>query len=707
MSVSSGGTANETIVNDLGQMSVFAGGVANNTIVYFGGRVIVGKYDYYDGYTYGGTISNTLATGDDAKVEVNYGGSAVDTVIQDRAAFHISSGGVATSAVVKNNAQMYVFDGGVADTASAVDWGVIYVFGGASANEVTVNNCGKLHVARGGTATRIRENGGCVEIVSGAEVSFAENTITGMVISSGMMTVHSGTVARATTVEAGEMAVYAGGVADSATVENGVANLYAGGKLTGRLAISENAVVSAYEGSVVDFDLTETSAGDAARVNDLSLIQGAPDYTVTVAQYQAEGTYALAEGAAGFDECITVATAAGAELGAITVGGSLTAGAREYTLALNDGILEMAVVVVEPDVPEDLVGTPDGLSWSSIGAAGYVVEYSTDGFGHALSVAVAGTKVDTFELPSGTYSWRVKAADDDVWAQGEDIAAARSNAAPKVVASDADGVGDLLFANASGTWSSEYSAQHVGVGDWTGTKEIVRLEGKNRIADVFAGSADANVLILTDDANGDALFVDDIYTALPGTLAEQQARIAQLDEIRAGAGNDVIDMTSRRFAYTGGGVTVRGGSGNDTVWANAGDNRLFGDTGNDRLVGASGNDVLAGGSGDDRMHGGGGNDVFTFGANWGVDTVAQLADGSVTLWFASGSESNWNASTLTYADGADSVKVAGVTADRVTLKFGDDGTEEYAALAAAGAFADATSEKIFEDKNKGFLAAAL
>jgi Ca2+-binding RTX toxin-like protein len=131
---------------------------------------------------------------------------------------------------------------------------------------------------------------------------------------------------------------------------------------------------------------------------------------------------------------------------------------------------------------------------------------------------------------------------------------------------------------------------------------------------------------------------------------------------------------------------------------------LFGDAGNDRLVGASGNDVLAGGAGNDRMHGGGGEDIFTFCENWGVDTVAQLASGRVTLWFDNGDDSKWDAATLTYTDGANSVTVTGVTADRVTLKFGSDGTEEYTSLTAAGAFAEVTSERIFEERNKGVLA---
>ena len=140
------------------------------------------------------------------------------------------------------------------------------------------------------------------------------------------------------------------------------------------------------------------------------------------------------------------------------------------------------------------------------------------------------------------------------------------------------------------------------------------------------------------------------------------------------------------------------------IWANKGDNILFGDAGNDRIVGASGNDVLVGGIGNDRMHGGGGSDIFTFCENWGVDTVEQLAAGSITLWFATGSSANWNAASLTYADGENSVTVKGVSADKVMLKFGDDGSVQYAALAQQGAFADFTSEKIFEDKGKGILA---
>jgi len=97
------------------------------------------------------------------------------------------------------------------------------------------------------------------------------------------------------------------------------------------------------------------------------------------------------------------------------------------------------------------------------------------------------------------------------------------------------------------------------------------------------------------------------------------------------------------------------------------------------------------------MHGGGGDDMFTFCENWGKDTVEQLAGGKVTLWFASGDVSNWNEAKLTYTDGTNSVTVKGVTADRIELKFGDDGTEMFAWLAGLDAFEAYSSRKIFEE----------
>ena len=172
-----------------------------------------------------------------------------------------------------------------------------------------------------------------------------------------------------------------------------------------------------------------------------------------------------------------------------------------------------------------------------------------------------------------------------------------------------------------------------------------------------------------------------------------------------GTASDTTINDGRMDIWSGGTASVTTiGDGDDVIWANKGDNLLFGDAGNDRIVGASGNDVIAGGIGNDSMHGGGGNDVFAFCDNWGTDTVQQLETGTVMLWFVSGDKSNWNASTLTYTDGDNSVKVSGVTAEQVTLKFGDDESDRHVALSGMGAFDAFASQQIFEESGKGILA---
>jgi Ca2+-binding RTX toxin-like protein len=441
-------------------------------------------------------------------------------------------------------------------------------------------------------------------------------------------------------------------------------------------------------GATIDFSVAERTVADDYLINDLSLIKGVPTYTITVAADQAFGTYKLAQRAGSFTGTLSVSDGS-VEYGSVTVNGEdLVYNGVNYSLDQSDGNLTLTITAAA--VVPILSGSTTGVSWENISGSSFVVEYSHNDFADTLRVETENNALDTFNMPAGTYQWRVKAEEGE-FVNGEEIVSDNASAPQKFV-SEADGNMDLFFARASGIWERSYVAQHLGSSEgWEGTFEQVVLSGKNQISDVFAGSTDANILALTDDANGDALFVDDVYTALG-----DQARIAQIDEIRAGAGDDIVDMTSQRYAYTGDGVKIYGGLGNDTIWANKGNNTLFGDAGNDRLVGAAGNDVIAGGAGNDSMHGGGGSDIFTFGGAWGDDTIEQLADGSVTLWFADGSEANWNAESLTYSDGVNSVSVSGCV--NVTLRFGS------VPSLPAGAFADAASEKIFEDKNSGMLA---
>lgn len=354
------------------------------------------------------------------------------------------------------------------------------------------------------------------------------------------------------------------------------------------------------------------------------------------------------------------------------------------------------------EAPGAMAGDADGISWdANTEATSFVVEYSNDNFAHSLVRNIEGKTLDTLNLNNGSWQWRVRIAGEGVWGKGETITQT-GNDSPQVVSAVSDGSDDLFFTKSSAVWGRDYFARHTGVKDgWAGTGETVSAHGKNRIADFFAGSDDAGTLCLSDSKNGDALFLDDLFTALPGELEENQARIAAIDEILAGAGDDIVDLTSQRFAAADG-IIVRGGDGRDTIWANSGNAKLFGDAGCDRLVGGSGNNVIAGGAGNDSMHGGGGNDIFTFGGNWGCDTVEQLTgDGnSVTLWFG-----NLESDDLAVADvdgnavfsyAGRRVTVVGWDSSDVTLVFGDGGREDYDELAGLGAFQEISSQKIFD-----------
>ncbi len=381
-------------------------------------------------------------------------------------------------------------------------------------------------------------------------------------------------------------------------------------------------------------------------------------------------------------------------------------GNGNYNLRATDHAGNVASEVISVDffnLPAIAEAVADGVAWEGHADAKYFVALSGEAGPVAFDVA-GETSLSLYNLPNGEYSLAVSYSDAELEAAETTITQA-TEYKPSVWAAVDDGVLDVFFAQNIGVWDGQFVARHTGIKDgWEGTQETVLLEGKNRLADVFVGGAvDANILLLTDEGLGDTLFVDDLYTELPGELEEQQARVAQITEIYAGAGNDLIDLTSQRFEYVGSGMVVLGGDGDDVIWANKGNNLLFGDAGNDRIVGASGNDFIAGGAGDDVMHGGGGEDTFLFGGNWGNDTVTQLADGKVTLWFQDGDNSKWDADKRIYSDGANSVQVLPGVAD-VALKFGDDGSELYQGLLAGGAFDQFASDKIFNEKDKGMLA---
>ena len=670
---------NETVNNidipngDVTNMYISEDGVANYTDITNGGVMHISN---------GGEASNTAVSSGGA-MNISNGGVATDTTIRKGGVMYISNGGMASSTTVNSSGYMHISNGGVASSTTINSSGYMHITNGGVASDTVVSSCGGMNIYDGGVANITTVN------------------------SSGYMHITNGGVASSTTVNSsGYMHITSGGMANSVIVKNtGIMKISNGGMLKGSLEIQSGGEVSAEAGAVIDFTVAECETDDDYLINDLSLITGTPDYTITVSADQSDGTYNLAQGAADFTGTISIGDGT-IQYGLLTVnGGDWVYNNNIYSFVQADGNLTLTIKDYVPgtsivtNTPE--IANPVAHSIDFSNATDLTLTWEDK------SVNISNLNGVTVYAPRTGFEYLVQANGEP--SSGKAQVVAGDNVKSVLVQAETDGTLDLFMANATDVWSNEYVAKHTGTkGIWAGTGETVELAGKNKITDFFYGGAeDDNILYLTDDSNGDALFVDDVYSALPGKNLENTSRIKNLKVIYAGSGDDVVDMTSQRFEYTGG-VTVYGGDGNDVIWANGGDgddviwansgeNTLFGDAGNDRIVGASGNDWIIGGSGDDYMHGGGGSDTFCFGGDWGNDTVEQLDGGTVTLWFnVAESEVKRNGNVFTF--GENSVTVSGVTADKITLKF--EGIED----APEGAFDGFASEKIFEDKNNGNLA---
>ena len=263
------------------------------------------------------------------------------------------------------------------------------VYSGGTVSGIVVSSGGSLNVASDGTAVAIKEEGGLVTWDSGAVVSFIPSVFSNYVFSGiglgGHATIHSGTTATSTTItNSAWVKVYNGGLVTDTNLKtgaglhiySGAAALYtivnsgtslfvytggaildvvvsksarltasSGACLTGQMIFEDGAVVSALSGSLVDFDLTRVNAGNAAIVSDLSLIKGAPTYSLTVSGSQKSGNYILAEGASGFNKTIVVLDDQEYNsIGLISVGETATINGVDYTLKLSDGTLSVEVV---------------------------------------------------------------------------------------------------------------------------------------------------------------------------------------------------------------------------------------------------------------------------------------------------------------------------------------------------------------------------
>ena len=167
----------------------------------------------------------------------------------------------------------------------------------------------------------------------------------------------------------------------------------------------------------------------------------------------------------------------------------------------------------------------------------------------------------------------------------------------------------------------------------------ITVTGKQRSYDAFDGGDGYDKLNLT--GQNDAIFLDDAIVSNVGDIA----KLASIEEINAGDGDDVVDINSLTFTYED--VILNGGNGNDVLWGNDGDDTLSGDEGDDNLQGGKGNDAINGGAGNDIIKGYDGNDNINGGS--GFDTMIG-GDGSDQFIFTDKTDSTGSFANLTETD---------------------------------------------------------
>jgi len=731
MYVFSSGFADSTTVSG-GSMEVSSGGKAENTEIFSGGSLILSS---------GGRANGTIVFSSGSMVFSGQG-TADNTSVSSGGSMILSSGGTAYRTSVYSSGLMYVFSSGFADSTTVSRGGSMILSSGGTASHTEVLSCGTMIVCSGGTANSTTVSSGGIYIFNGGIASNVS------VLQGGCMTVSNGGIAAGSLkIENGANVTFdAGGELHMDLL---------GRSSAGRAMLDDYSRISGTPAVTLKVSLNELArkesvsyalADNAASFGGQTTIKTADnevlgtravdsvletdhfDYLVT----RNDGTLMLTvtnkaeaplTAPSGFDEHDTTAAmkfnwtgAAGNTyrfrygITAELTGIGESSETSEFVLDPSDlnvgqtycyqvcsvdsfGLqsdwslvqyFSVHKILNDPETTIDAQGNIQTGWTASAPGASYVAQYTDTAANKMVQVDVTSNKVNVIGL-DGLFAWHAAESGSERWTENQNFEAAAADVPVKYTSPDSD-ADDVFFARSSGLFSGLYSAHNMLTG------EYMSISGMNQFTDMFAGGETNFSTLFLTDAGGDAFFVDDIYSE----SAEYGARIDNLNRIYAGAGDDLIDLTSIRFAEeSNSAICVHGGNDDDTIWGgNSDGSMLFGDLGNDVIKGGTGNDFIIGGAGNDDLYGNGGDDMFIFGAeNWGTDTVTQTDGGTVRLWFADGRESNWDPLTMTYTDGDNSVRVDGVSAGQVTLKFGAD--PDFAVQLEAGVLDETRDQKIY------------
>ncbi|MCA3268080.1 MAG: tandem-95 repeat protein, partial [Azospirillum sp.] len=304
---------------------------------------------------------------------------------------------------------------------------------------------------------------------------------------------------------------------------------------------------------------------------------------------------------------------------------------------------------------------------------------ATDVDGDALTFALAPSGGPTHGTvivnPDGSYSYTPTPGFAGTDAFAYTVGDGNGGTTTASVVVNVAAVDSTINHTVDGTWPGGWAALNVGSPGVSGTGESVSLAGMGRTFGVYDGGAGNNTLVMADGNN--ALFLDDRYS--PPTL--NAPRLANIDTIQLGTGNQLVDLTSRQFALDD--IVIQGNGGNDTIWSSAGDDLILAGAGTDRVYAGAGDDTVAGGAGNDHLHGASGTDTGVFSGLisdyvFRQDTLGTIVVTDKRAGAPDGTDTLISFEFLKFLDGTISTDGLGVNRPPVAPNVGAAGTEDTA-----------------------------
>ena len=243
---------------------------------------------------------------------------------------------------------------------------------------------------------------------------------------------------------------------------------------------------------------------------------------------------------------------------------------------------------------------------------------------------------------------------------------------------------DTFHLRGAGTFEVGYFAHNYAIDC------LVNIAGFTRFNSITLGEdlatytpSDYDIIILPDshdalfahDAFSDIFETDFLYEDNQGRLTTN--RINGIEEIRAGGGNDIIDLaTDSLFSSGSNSLLVLGEEGDDILWGRSDQDTLNGGEGDDTLYGGSGGDLLIGGAGADDFEFSGEARNTTYGENRIADFSPEEGDQLIFHNSTNGSDTYWDPESIQFQYGQltiDFLYSDSHYPNFLTINFGTDG----------------------------------